>query len=301
MTRDMTTEYVSRPGEVQLRPGDVVQLDGGLCIVDLVNDCRARCVPIGKKRVEIKSGDKTVVVDKRDRTYKSICNCLPKHLVIERRGQEGLEQFMNEGKDKNMLTLELGDRLCYGAKLVTVVRVYDTKAVIGDLEGNEVVVPRRMNEIYFTDCCTDKMTRLDAQQREANLIQFLAQRKPPLPEEQQNSGDKGNDGMATRTKGKKGGKGKKAAATTGAAETNGKATAKLMDLKPASTIKELRNKTGSKAKAVELLTKGATIEQLTKETDWTTANVRARLRALNVDSGYGVKESEDGVFTLVTK
>lgn len=45
--------------QIWLQPGDVVRLQEGEHVVDLVNDCRARCVPLGLRTVQVtpKLGD----------------------------------------------------------------------------------------------------------------------------------------------------------------------------------------------------------------------------------------------------
>ena len=91
--------------------------------------------------------------------------------------------------------------------------------------------------------------------------------------------------------------------TTKAKKSNGprkERERKLFDLKPRSSIKEHRDGT-ARAKAVKVLLKGATFEQVQKATGWTKhRHAYEGIRLLNTHLGYGIIE-KDGVIKLITK
>ena len=80
-------------GQIRLQLGDVVNLSGGLHIADLVNESRARCIPLSIRDVSYQTtGGKEVKFQVFDRCT-SISPCIEQRLVVERRGETGLKEF----------------------------------------------------------------------------------------------------------------------------------------------------------------------------------------------------------------
>lgn len=90
--------YNTTPGEVRLFEGDVVQLDGGPHIVTKSNHAGATCVPLQGRNVggETLGGKKFAFVQPGRTQH--ISGCVPKYLVLERRGDEGLAAFLENNK-----------------------------------------------------------------------------------------------------------------------------------------------------------------------------------------------------------
>jgi hypothetical protein len=231
----MSKETFVAPGHIALAVGDVVLLDGGEHMVEMVNDCRARCVPMEKKNVKFtdsKTGD-TVGFDRRGNT-KSICPNLPRNLVLEHRGTAGLKEFQASKKAqakevagrKGLVKLEPGDQLCYRGEICTVTEVAEKTATIGSPDGNDYQEKRWVNESFFR-CCGGVNLNQPGHNREEALKQFLAQRPSPLPEAQtsdESTQEKVTE-MKSRTKSVKSSRktkpaSKKSTATTKAAAVN---------------------------------------------------------------------------------
>lgn len=183
-------------GETELAVGDTVQLDKGLHIVECVGNKTADCLPLD---------------DKNGGKPRTVNNPFPRHLVISRGGQPALDEFLGKKSaaaaqpkvKKGFVLLEPGDKLCHGGEMRTVVSVLEKRCIIGNLEGQEFYEDRQVNEFLLLECCTHKYIRLDPAQRAANLEQFLAQRKSPLPEAQTSDETTENESekpMAKKTK-----------------------------------------------------------------------------------------------------
>jgi hypothetical protein len=157
--------------------GDVVQIDGGLVIVTSIKGDRANIAPVSEfKGRRPHALDNGINIDiSRDRLF-------------ERRGEAGLADFLKaqaEAKDekrKGKIKPEPGDILCYQGRVCTVLSVDASGCAIGDLDGNEWRDGRWLSEFFFQDCTCHKLVRLNADERAANLKQFLSQRKSPLLE-----------------------------------------------------------------------------------------------------------------------
>lgn len=164
-------------GETELAVGDTIQLDKGLHIVEAIGSKSADCLPLD---------------DKNNGKPRTVQNPFPRHLVISRGGQPALDEFIGKKAEaaaqpkvkKGFVLLEPGDKLCHGGEMRTVVSVLEKRCIIGNLDGQEFYEDRQVNEFLLLECCTHKYIRLDPAQRAANLEQFLAQRKSPLPEAQ---------------------------------------------------------------------------------------------------------------------
>jgi len=179
--------------EVQLFPGDTVQLEGGLFMVEAVGSKTADCLPLagGKLREHAAT--------------------IAKNLIIKRGGQAALDEFKAATLvsvltkpvklKKGMVRLELGDKLCHGHEQRTVVAVADRTATLGNLDGAEFQENRVVSEFLFTDCQSSAVYRLDESERAAHLKNFLAQRKPPLAgTNNETRGVKETEVMATKKK-----------------------------------------------------------------------------------------------------
>lgn len=151
--------------------GDIVQIDGGLVIVKEVESVRAFCLPLpGFKNPKADVLRHGFGVEQASRN------------VLERRGAAGLAAFLaaqqhdKKAAKNSMVTLELGDALCYHGERCTVVGVCDDAALLADANGNEYEEKREVNEFLFQDCtCKGAVGgRLDAACRAANLKAFLA-------------------------------------------------------------------------------------------------------------------------------
>lgn len=185
----MTKEYAYEPGMIQLEPGDVVQLDGGPQIVTRANESGATCEPVGKKHIEGETRfGKKFSMDVKLKGATHISRMVPKWLVIERRGEQGLANYTAAKKGMDgMITLELGDCICHGGEWRTVVKVYEHSCIIGNLDGYEFTEKRVVNEFFTKECGSAKRVRFDAMQRAAHLAEFLQQRKSPQPETNETS------------------------------------------------------------------------------------------------------------------
>lgn len=195
-------------GETELAVGDTVQLDKGLHIVECVGNKTADCLPLD---------------DKNGGKPRTVQNPFPRHLVISRGGQPALDEFLGKKAaaaaqpkvKKGFVLLEPGDKLCHGGEMRTVVSVLEKRCIIGNLDGQEFYEDRQVNEFLLLECCTHKYIRLDAAQRAANLEQFLAQRKSPLPmgepvsDETKTTENESEKPMAKKTKAVKAAKVKK--------------------------------------------------------------------------------------------
>lgn len=90
--------YNTVPGMVRLLEGDVVQLDGGPHIVTRSNQSGATVQPLQKKHVERETlGGRKVEFWAKQRVQ-HISGCVPKYLILERRGDAGLQEFL-DGKN----------------------------------------------------------------------------------------------------------------------------------------------------------------------------------------------------------
>lgn len=67
---------------------------------------------------------------------------------------------------------------------------------------------------------------------------------------------------------------------------------------PSGTIKPHRAGTG-RARLIEVLSKGATIEQAAKASGWNTSRVRVHIRELHNYCGYGLRVEGDKIFCYV--
>lgn len=183
-------------GETELAVGDTIQLDKGLHIVEAIGSKSADCLPLD---------------DKNNGKPRTVQNPFPRHLVISRGGQPALDEFLGKKAEaaaqpkvkKGFVLLEPGDKLCHGGEMRTVVSVLEKRCIIGNLDGQEFYEDRQVNEFLLLECCTHKYIRLDPAQRAANLEQFLAQRKSPLPEAQTSDETTENESekpMAKKTK-----------------------------------------------------------------------------------------------------
>lgn len=94
----ITTVYPYRPpcGMIRLRVGDVLKRAGVNWIVDMVNECRARLLPMTMRKVELqnsRTGEK-VSFERLYQRYDSISNCIEPSSVVCRLGEDGLQQFL---------------------------------------------------------------------------------------------------------------------------------------------------------------------------------------------------------------
>lgn len=200
----------------QLVEGDVVQIDRGPALVIRVTESGATVRRLNSevKAVQFadsRTGEAVAFAPKSDGRDIHISGQVPKSRLLERRGEEGLTAFLQKGTtmNKNLVKLELGDRLCYRGSPATVVAVSEKSATVGLMDGREFKEKRVLNDIYFTDCVSNDIHRLDESERAENLKQFLAQRTPPQSESVNNSGDNKQTEttvMAKKGKGKKGAK-----------------------------------------------------------------------------------------------
>ena len=117
---------------MKVQIGDIVQVDGGLVIVSEVEKVLAHCLPLpGFKNLKADVLKHGFSVEQASRN------------VIERRGEAGLQAFRDElGKAKSaaknsMVTLELGDALCYHGSRCTVIAAVEDGALLEDADGNE--------------------------------------------------------------------------------------------------------------------------------------------------------------------
>lgn len=152
-------------GLMNLWPGDCVQRDRGMVIVEVVGSTTADCIDLV--------------------TRKSIVICdvaVPKHLIIERRGPKGLAEFMATKKDKDKIELQLGEQIVIGGIIQTVFEINGDKVKLGDLDGNWRVEDLHVKKFYLPDDKRTADTRMTELERELWLKHFLTTRKPPASE-----------------------------------------------------------------------------------------------------------------------
>lgn len=199
---------MSGGNEVELFPGDELQIDGGVLVVETVGIKSAEGV--------LKGGDGKLV---------EVRNPYPKHLVLSRGNKPEVKTSIKATEvdfpvrllasanrslfierprkpKAGMVRLEPGDQLCHGGEVRTVVEVTDKAATIENDAGQQFKEKRVVNEFLFTDCNTNEVRRLDAAQRAAHLKEFLATRKPPVAGDNKPSGEQ-ETVMAKKAKVKK--------------------------------------------------------------------------------------------------
>jgi hypothetical protein len=154
----------------------------------------------------------------------------------------------------------------------------------GTLEEKSI---KELTEIYNSKCdAADRITKFrDKETAVRRVLEVLSGKqegeKPKL---------RAKRGEGKRTKAKK----------EKAEKAEGDNRRKLFNLKPASKLKSIRPGT-KRAKIVELLTEGATFEEVQKATGWDNRTAREGIILLNKHVGYGIKEdSSTRVITLVT-
>ena len=93
---DFATSYEACdvPGLVTLQVGDVLEVDGDLCVVDYVNDCRARCRPVLGESVMVETIFGKKAVFEAHKASVNVAVHAEPGTVAERLGKDGLEQFL---------------------------------------------------------------------------------------------------------------------------------------------------------------------------------------------------------------
>lgn len=177
--------YGRLPSALAVELGDIVQCDLGMRIVTEVN-------PKNAVAIQIIGRDSPRQIERE----------ISKHRIIERRGEQGLKDFLlhkratqeverlalnnpneEEVMPKGMVKLEPGDKLCYAGALHTVVAVTERRALMENADGKQTWDKRVVNEFMFTDCNTSAVYRLNEQERKSHLEHFLASRKPSRAQE----------------------------------------------------------------------------------------------------------------------
>jgi hypothetical protein len=148
-----------------LFPGDIVQLDGGVAVVEAVGTSTAECIDIatGKPRA---------------------CPAeLPKSLITKRGGQPALEKFIEEKlkqKDKGEnMKLELGDEIVMDGRRHVCTAVTGKEATLTDYSGKSQQVNRHINSFFVPH----GEKRRDEKERLKFLEQFRATVKELAPVE----------------------------------------------------------------------------------------------------------------------
>lgn len=177
--------------ETELFPGDTVQVEGGVCMVEAVGTSTADLLPLagGKPRTH--------------------ANRVARNLILKRGGKAALDEFLNKtkqptkGRDvktEELVKLEPGDRLCHGGKIKTVVAVTETGATIEGEDGVQFLETRRVNRFLFTNCKSSAFVRLDEQQRAAHLKDFLARRPQAATGNNETKSGEENEDMSRKSK-----------------------------------------------------------------------------------------------------
>ncbi len=131
-----------------LKLGDVVQRDGGWCMVVELKGLVAKLKPIGKAKVKVLE----------------VARELPSHLILEHRGPDGLKKFLHESRSAKVghVLLDLGDEVGMDGELLTVVdRDMDDEHAKCHGATKALLLPLEMNDSYL---CTKP--RPDAATRE---------------------------------------------------------------------------------------------------------------------------------------
>jgi len=94
-------------GLIRLKPGDVCRLTGTLYIVDYANESRARLAPLNRRRKVITDHvfERQVSFEETGKSISVSRHCEP-GFILERRGQEGLNQFLTSTKAARRQTNE---------------------------------------------------------------------------------------------------------------------------------------------------------------------------------------------------
>jgi hypothetical protein len=197
--------YGRLPSALAAEVGDIVQCDLGMRIVTEVN-------PKNATVIHITGSDRPRQIERE----------VSKSRIIERRGEDGLKDFLQhkrakqeeekrlalnnpmeeEVMAKGMVKLEAGDKLCYNGEPHTVVAVTERRALMEDADGKQTWDKRIVNEFMFTDCNSGAVYRLNEQERAKHLENFLAARKPSRAKEstQPNGEEKETTEMKARVK-----------------------------------------------------------------------------------------------------
>ncbi len=88
-----TDEY-SSIGLIALKPGDVIRIDKALHIVDFVNDCRARCIPLLARAVRVITRFGEAKEFSQRGNSVNVTAHMERNAILERRGIQGLKDFL---------------------------------------------------------------------------------------------------------------------------------------------------------------------------------------------------------------
>lgn len=97
-------EFATVPGMVRLLAGDVVQLDGGPHIVVRSTLSGAKCEPLAKRTSTVNPRFSDPVTVSRWGRVQHISGNLPKCLILERRGEAGVAEYLAGRSKKNFCT-----------------------------------------------------------------------------------------------------------------------------------------------------------------------------------------------------
>jgi hypothetical protein len=89
VVREMPT-----PGLTALRVGDVLEVNGGLAVVDYVNDCRARVRPVLGTTVKVSTRFGQQAEFERASGSVNVARNVERDTILERLGEAGLEQLL---------------------------------------------------------------------------------------------------------------------------------------------------------------------------------------------------------------
>lgn len=255
--------YGRLPSAIAVEVGDIIQCDLGMRIVTEASKDLAVAICIT-------GSDRPRTIERE----------ISKSRIIERRGEDGLKNFLlhkralqeeerrlaqanPETKDEDMkgkIRLEPGDQLMHGGEERTVVQVTDRRALLESAAGEQVWEKRVVSDFYFERNGT--VLRFDEAERAKHLENFLASRKPkaagsePIGQITDNNTETTENDMAKKSKSKKAVKPKAAKAK---AATNGKETQpEIMGFRVRAVMRKL-GKSGADSEQVAAILKAKRI------------------------------------------
>ena len=152
-------------GMVKIRVGDVLELRGALHICTRSVESCAVMEPLAKtKRTVTDQVFKTEATFETYGTKQRISQCVDRGLILERRGQEGADEYLGLKKGNNM-KIEAGEHIAIlGDRHVAVFTDERNARLLNVNTLATLTIEREVNEFYILD-----KPRLDEAQRKAAL------------------------------------------------------------------------------------------------------------------------------------
>ena len=152
-------------GQVRLEVGDVLELRGALHICTRSVESCAVMEPLAKtKRTVVDQVFKTEATFETYGTKQRISQCVDRGLILERRGQAGVDEYLGLKKGNNM-KIETGEHIAiFGDRHIAVFTDERSARLLNVNTLATLTIEREVNEFYLLD-----KPRLDEAQRKAAL------------------------------------------------------------------------------------------------------------------------------------